>query len=164
MEHKLIPFVDLRIRIPVLMVLLLPVALSSGLGMLWRVLACFMPLVLSGTYRVTQIRGEWLQTCLYLGFVPVKRHRCKLAAVVSIGTKFGGSQPGFWTFILFGPIQWIFSWIFDFLIPAIGGPYELWVETAKGREFPVWQGVLQQYFEKNLALLRNQTGAEIRPR
>ena len=66
--------------------------------------------------------------------------------------------------MFFGPIQWIFGWIFDFLIPAIGGPYELWLETGKGREFIVWQGFSQQHFEKNLQLLLNQTGAEIKPR
>ena len=63
---------------------------------------------------------------------------------------------------MLGPIQWIFGWIFDFLIPAIGGPFEIWVETAKGREFIVWQGFAQQHFEKNVDLLCHQSGAEIK--
>lgn len=160
----MIPPVDLRIRLPVLALLLIPVMLAPRLSLVWRVLACIMPLALAGTFRVTRIRGEWLQTCLYLGFVPVRRHRCKRAGVMSIGTKYGGSEPGMGTFLMLGPVQWIFGWIFDYLIPAIGGPYELWVETARGREFIVWQGFNQFYFEKNLELLRNQTGGEIRPR
>ena len=164
MDHQLTPPVDMRIRIPLLIVLLLPVVLAPRLGMVWRVLACFMPLMLSGTYRLSCIRGDWMTTTLYLGFVPVRRQKCRLAAVMSIGTKYGGSEPGVWTFVLFGPIQYFFGYIFDFLIPAIGGPYELWLETAKGREIVVWQGFSQQHFEKNLELLRNQTGAEIRPR
>lgn len=97
-----------------------------------------------------------------MGFVPVQTHKCKLAAVVYIGTKYGGDEPGVGTFVLFGPVQYFFGYIFDFLIPAMGGPYELWLETAKGREFIVWQGFNQEYFEKNLELLRNQTGAEIK--
>lgn len=164
MELKLTPPVDLRVRLLVLAVLLIPVMLAPRLTIFWRVVACFMPLMLAGTYRVTRIRGNWLETCLYLGFAPVRRHRCKLAGVMNVGTKYGGSAPGYWTFILFGPIQWFFGWIFDFLVPAIGGPYELWMETAKGREFVVWQGFSQQHFEKNLDLLQNQTGAGVRPR
>ena len=164
MELRLIPPVDFRIRIPILIVLLLPVVLAPNLGLGWRLLACFMPLALSGTFRITRFKGEWLHTCLYLGFVPVRRHKCKLAAIVHIGTKYGGSEPGMWTYILFGPVQWIFSWIFDYLIPAIGGPFELWVETARGREFIVWQGFHQGNFEQNLDLLRNQSGGEIRAR
>lgn len=164
MEHRLIPPVDLRVRIPMLIVLLIPVALAPRLSPVWRVLACFMPLMLSGTYRVSCIKGDWLETRLFLGFVPVRKNRCKLRTVMNIGTKYGGSEPGVWTFMLFGPIQFIFGYLFDFMIPAIGGPYELWLETAKGREFIVWQGFSQQYFESNLELLRNQTGADIRPR
>jgi hypothetical protein len=164
MDLKLSPPVDLRIRIALLVALLIPVALAPRLSIVWRVLACVMPLMLSGTYRVSIIRGDWMTTTLYLGFFPVRRHKCKLAAVVSVGAKYGGSEPGVWTFVLFGPIQYFFGYIFDFLIPAIGGPYELWLETAKGREFIVWQGCSQHHFEKNLELLRNQTGAELRPR
>ncbi len=164
MDHKLTPPVDLRIRVVVLIVLLIPVALAPRLSLVWRLLACFMPLMLTGTFRVSRIKGNWMETCLYLGFVPARRQRCKLAGVVSIGTKYGGSEPGVWTFVMFGPIQYFFGWIFDFLIPAIGGPYELWLETAKGREIVVWQGYSQQHFEQNLQLLQNQTGAELKSR
>ena len=65
---------------------------------------------------------------------------------------------------MFGPIMWVFSWIFDYLIPALGGPYEIWLETAKGREILAWNGYNQQHFESNVELLRNQTGAELRSR
>jgi hypothetical protein len=163
MDHKLTPPVDMRIRIAVLVVMLLPIFFASRLSLFGRVMACLMPVVLAGTYRISRIRGDWMDSRLYLGFVPVRRVRCKLAGVIAIGTKYGGSSPGFMTYIFFGPIQWICGWIFDFLIPAIGGPYELWLETARGREFVVWQGYSQQHFEKNLELLRNQTGADIKP-
>ena len=164
LSQTLSPKVDFRVRIPVLITLLIPVGLASQLSPFWRTVACVMPLMLTGTFRISRIRGEWMDSRLYLGFVPVWQQRCKLQGVMAIGTRYGGSEPGYWTFILFGPIQWISGWIFDYLVPAIGGPYELWLETAKGREFIVWQGHNQQHFEKNLELLRNQTGAEIRPR
>jgi hypothetical protein len=164
LQHQLTPPVDLRIRVAVLVVLLIPVYFAPDLSLKWRVLACFMPMVLSGTFRISTIRGDWLTTRLFLGFVRVRRHKCKLAAVAHVATKYGGSAPGFGTYILFGPIQWLMGYVFDFLIPAIGGPYELWLETSKGREFIVWQGFSQHHFEKNLELLQNQTGATIRPK
>jgi hypothetical protein len=162
MDHQLSPPVDLRLRIPLLCLLLVPIAFAR-LSPFWRVVACIMPLALSGTYRISKVRGEWLETRLSMCFIPVIKHKCKAASVVFIGTKYGGSEPGIWTFVLFGPIQYFFGYLFDFLIPAIGGPYELWLETAKGREFIFWQGFSQDHFEKNLELLRNQTGADIKP-
>lgn len=164
MEHQLTPVVDLRIRLALLGVLLIPVMLATRLSPLWRMLACILPVMLSGTFRRTIIRGEWLTSRLVLGFVPLQRTRCRTTAVVHIGTKYGGSEPGFGTFLLLGPIQYCFCLLFDFLIPALGGPYELWLETAKGREFIVWQGFSHHHFEKNLELLQNQTGASIRPK
>ena len=163
MVFQLTPPADLRIRLPLLVVLLVPVFFSS-MSMTFRLLACVMPTMLAGTFRISSIRGEWLTTRLYLGFIPVLRHKCRLTAVEHVGTKYGGSSPGFGTFMLFGPIQYMFGYVFDFLIPAIGGPFELWLETAKGREFIVWQGYSQYHFEKNLALLQNQTGASVRPK
>jgi hypothetical protein len=164
MNHHLTPPVDMRIRVAALVVLLIPVFLAPRLSLVWRALACFMPLVLTGTFRTSKIDGDWFDTRFFLGYVPVIHHRCKLRGVIYIGTKYGESGTGWGTFMLFGPVQWIFGLIFDFLVPAIGGPYELWVETAKGREIVAWQGYSQHHFQKNLELLCNQTGAEIRSR
>ena len=161
---QLKPPVNWQIRIPILIVLLLPVFIAPGLSGIARVLACVMPLMLCGTFRITRVSDGWLRSRLFMGFIPVLTRKCKLAAVVYIGTKYGGDEPGVGTFVLFGPIQYFFGYIFDFLIPAMGGPYELSLETAKGREFIVWQGFNQEYFEKNLELLQNQTGAELKPK
>lgn len=163
MDHALTPAVNLKVRIPILCLLLLPIAFTN-LSPIWRVFACFMPLALSGTFRVAKVRGDVLETQLFMCFIPVGYHKCKSRSVVAIGTKYGGSEPGCATLILFGPLQFIMGYIFDFLIPAIGGPYELWLETAKGKEFIFWQGFSQDHFEKNLELLRNQTGADVKPR
>ena len=84
--------------------------------------------------------------------------------MITIHTKYKTAQTGWGTFILLGPVMWVFSLVFDYLIPALGGPYEIWLETAKGREILAWNGYNQQHFESNLELLHNQTGAEIRAR
>jgi len=65
MELKLTPPVDLRVRLLVLAVLLIPVMLAPRLTMFWRVAACFMPLMLAGTYRVTRIHG-WKRACTWV--------------------------------------------------------------------------------------------------
>jgi len=100
MEHQLTPPVDLRIRACVLALLLLPVFLAPRLSLIWRILACVMPLALSGTFRISSIKGEWFTTRMYFGFVPVVRHKCKLKAVEHVGTKYVGAGPGMGTFIL----------------------------------------------------------------
>jgi hypothetical protein len=32
----------------------------------------------------------------------------------------------------------VFGWIFEFLVPALGGPYQIHLITAKGRELVAW--------------------------
>jgi len=164
MDRQLCPELNLRLRLIILAVMLIPVLLAWRIGIVWQMLSCVMPLMLTGTYRVSRITGERFNTQFFLGFVPLAKAKCNLPAVVFIHTKYQASQTGWGTFLMFGPVMWLFSWVFDFLIPALGGPYEIWLETAKGREILAWNGYNQQHFESNVELLRNQTGAEIRSR
>jgi hypothetical protein len=162
MDRELWPELNLRMRWIALGVLLIPALPSLRLGLVWTLLSCIMPLMLTGTYRVSRIKGDKFSTQFFLGFVPLSRAKCNLPAVVYIHTKYRQHQTGWGTFMLFGPVMWMISWVFDYLIPALGGPYEIWLETAKGREILAWNGYNQEHFESNLELLRNQTGAEIR--
>jgi hypothetical protein len=163
MERQLVPELKLGYRLAALGVLLVPVAFAWRLGIAVQLLACVVPLVLTGTYRVSTLKGDAFATRFHMAFVPLSRSRCNLRGVVDIHTTYQ-SQFGWWTLILFGPLQWVFGKLFDFLIPAIGGPYEIWLETAKGREILAWNGFNQQHFEKNLELLRTRTGAEVHVR
>ena len=153
MERQLLPVLNLRKRLIVLGVLLIPVLLAYRMGFVWMLLSCFLPVMLTGTYRVSQIVGESFDTRLVLGFVPLVHKKCRLPGVVYIHTTF---KPTHWI--------WVISLVFNYLVPALGGPYEIWLETAKGREILAWNGYNQQHFESNLELLHNQTGAEIRAR
>ena len=165
MERQLLPVLNLRMRLIVLGVLLLPLLLLAWqIGIVWLLLSSIMPLMLTGTYRLSRIVGESFDTRFHLAFVPLRRCRCRLPGVVYIHTTYKTAQTGWGTFLLFGPVMWVFSLVFDYLIPALGGPYEIWLETAKGREILAWNGYNQQHFEANLELLHNQTGAEIRAR
>ena len=164
MERQLVPELNLKLRLIVLGVLLIPVLMAYRIGIVWQLLSCVMPLMLTGTFRVSRVVGESFDTRFHLAFVPLSHCRCKLPGVVTIHTTYKTAQTGWGTFILLGPVMWVFSLVFDYLIPALGGPYEIWLETAKGREILAWNGYNQQHFESNLELLHNQTGAEIRAR
>ena len=129
-----------------------------------RILACGLPAALAGTYRVSTVEGDKFRTQFFFAFVPLKPQKCNLPAVIYVETKYNASGPGFWTFLLFGPMQVVFSYVFDLLIPALGGAFEIWLITAKGREIAAWQGMNQAHFDANVELLAARSGAEIRGR
>ena len=117
-----------------------------------------------GTYRISTVAGDKFRTQLYFAFFPLKAQKCNLPGVIYIETKYNMTGPGLGTFLMLGPLQFVFGYIFDLLIPAFGGAYEIWLITAKGREIAAWQGFNQKHFEDNVALLAAQSGAEVRGR
>jgi len=150
------------VRAVVLIVLLIPIFIASRFSMLERLMSCFVPLMLTGTYRISTIRGGKFATRFYLAFYPVVTGRCKLQSVVALNVKYGHVGSGMGTLLLFGPAQMIFGRIFDFLMPAIGGPYQIHLVTAKGRELVAWQGFSDSKFESTLDMLIRMTNAEVR--
>lgn len=150
------------VRIALLVLMLLPVVFAQKLDLPKRLLACFIPVMLTGTFRTSAIRGDRFTTRFYLVFIPVVSDSCDLRGVTFINVKFGWNGPGAWTFLLFGPVQWAFGWLFEFLIPAIGGPYEIHLVTAKGRELVAWRGFVDSNFKSTLDMLVRLTGAEVR--
>ena len=129
-----------------------------------KALFCIVPLVLMGTYRTATIDGDKFRSQLVVGFVPLKPIKCNLPAVLYIETKYNDVGEGAETFMALKPIKAVFSTIMDLMIPLMGGAYEIWLVTAKGREIVAWQGFNQKLFEENVALLTARTGAELRGR
>jgi hypothetical protein len=165
METKLQPEVNLQSRYWALALIILFFMLMPYLGPWWaRALGCILPGILTGTYRVSTIEGDKFRSQLYFGFLPLKPQKCNLPGVIYIETKYNAVGPGVGTFLFFGPLQFLFGFIFDLLIPAFGGAFEIWLITAKGREIPAWQGFNQEQFEANVALLVSRSGAELRGR
>ncbi|HEV3303802.1 MAG TPA: hypothetical protein VG055_29380 [Planctomycetaceae bacterium] len=161
-DEEILLGVRLRIRIVVLVLLLVPVVLASGRGLPQRLMACIVPLILTGTYRTSKIRGDRFTTRFHLAFVPVTSHRCNLRGVTFINAKYGHEGSGWGTVVLFGPLQALFGRLFDFLMPSIGGPYQIHLVTAKGRELVAWQGSKEPQFRSMLDLLLGLTRAELR--
>lgn len=163
MEVMLKPTPNLTPRYWVVGFLMLPLLISPTPWWL-KLIGAIVPIVLSGTYRISTIEGDKFRTQLFLGFVPLKPQKCNLPAVLYIETKYNALGAGFGTLLLLGPLQYVFSTIFDMLIPALGGAYEIWLITAKGREIVAWQGFNQKLFEENVELLTSRSGAELRGR
>jgi hypothetical protein len=154
--------VRLPLRIVVLVLLLVPIVLAPSRGLPQRLMACIVPLILTGTYRTSKIRGDRFTTRFHLAFVPVTSHRCNLRGVTIINAKYGHEGSGWGTVVLFGPLQALFGRLFDFLMPSIGGPYQIHLVTAKGGELTAWQGHAEPQFRSMLDLLLGLTHAELR--
>ena len=164
MEVILQSATNLRQRCWILGVMLLPIFFVPHLTWWLRLLACVVTLMLTGTYRIASVNGDKFRTQLFFAFMPLKPEKCNLPGVVYVETKYNAGGPGIATFLMFGPVQVIFGLLFDMLIPALGGAYEIWLITAKGREIIAWQGFNQKHFEENLALLAARSGGEVRGR
>ncbi len=164
METVLPPEIKLPPRYWALAVMLLPILLFPYIPWWIRVLACFLPTALSGTYRVSTVNGDKFRTQPYFAFMPLKPEKCNLPSVVYVETKYNAGGSGIPAFLMSGPLKVVFGLLFEMLIPAIGGAYEIWLVTAKGREINAWQGLSQQHFEENLALLAARSGGEVRGR
>jgi hypothetical protein len=151
------------VRVVVLVLLLIPLYFATRLSVPQRLFACVTPLILAGTFRTSSIRGDRFRTSFHIGFFPVSTQRCNFRGVSSINVKYGWDSPGLGTFLLFGSNQVVFGWLLDFLMPSVGGPYQIQLTTAKGRELMAWQGFAESRFRNTLDLLTRMTNAEVRP-
>jgi hypothetical protein len=164
MDVELMPRTNVVARVIILILLLIPVWVIPGWPLQVRLGSMVLPLIFTGTFRISRIIETKFETRFFFAFFPISEQKCKLSTVGYIETVYGADQPGLWTFIMFGPLQIVMTWVFDFLIPALGGPFEIWLVTAKGKEVKAWQGYNQAYFDKNLKTLQTHTDAELRAR
>jgi hypothetical protein len=152
----------LGVRVVVFAILILPIFLFSHLDWDGRLLSCITPLLLAGTFRTSTIRGDRFHGRFYIGFVPVSRQQCNLRGVTAINVKYGWQGPGIGTYLLFGVWQVMLGWLLDLIIPSVGGPYQIELATAKGRQMMAWQGFAESHFRKTLDLLTRLTNAEVK--
>lgn len=164
MEVVLPPQVKLVPRYCLLALLLLPIVFVPHFSIWLRLVACIVPLAVTGTYRVSSINGDKFRSKLFFAFLPIKEEKCNLPAVVYVETKYSAWGLSSGMMFIFAPVIFILGFIFDLLMPALGGAYEIWLVTAKGKEIVAWQGFDQTQFDENLALLASRTGAEVRGR
>src|SRR5262245_25695266 len=129
MIRELEPANKLNVRLVILAVMLVPLVVVPGIPLWSRILGCIMPLIFTGTYRISKIIETRFETRFHFAFIPFPLQKCKLATVGTIETTYANTQPGLWTIIIFGPLQFVCGWIFDYLLPSLGGPLEIWLVT-----------------------------------
>ena len=155
--RRMIPEANLGFRIGLFAVLVLLIAISPGpwTRKIWGVLLfAFM----TGSFRKSFIEFEVIYIQLTVCFIPLKQKRYKLRRFKRIEIKLE-EQAGWWTFFLFGPIQWAWCRFLDFAIPWFGGTYQLWLGSGE-KKILVWQGCSDDDYEHNLKQLQTATGLE----
>jgi hypothetical protein len=155
--RRMIPQANLAFRAAVFGGLVCLIAISPGpwTRKFWGVLLFAF---LTGSFRKSFIEFETLYVQLTVCFIPLKQKRYKLKRFKRIEIRLE-EQAGWWTFFLFGPIQWVWCRFLDFAIPWFGGTYQLWLGSGK-KQVLVWQGCSDEDYEHNLKQLQSATGLE----
>lgn len=164
MEVILKPEVNFRSRYWALGIMLLLILCVSHAPWWLRLVGCVVPVTLTGTYRISSVDGDKFRSQFYFAFMPLKPQKCNLPGVLYVETKYNSTGFVLESLPLLRPLRFIFITIFDLLIPALGGAFEIWLVTAKGREIVAWQGFDEKHFEENVELLQARSGAEVRGR
>lgn len=121
---------------------------------------CASMAFLLGSYRVARVREGSFERRMVLLFVPLKTKRWPLDRFTEIETVWQDGIHVGWA-LLIGPGLWIFWRLFDWIIPWMGGSYQLRLRH-KGRRVLVWQGNSETVFQENLAILEGITALPVR--
>lgn len=127
---------------------------------IWVLSAAF----LLGSFRVAKIRGGQFERRMIFMFIPLKLKRWPMERFVDIETRFGdpGAMGAQLVFSIFNIFFVLWAWLFDRLIPWLGGNFQLRLKLVKGGRVLVWQGNSEATFQKNLATLEAVTKLRVR--
>ena len=164
MEVLLQPVAKPKNRVLVLGIVMLALLFVPYLFWWVRIALMIPALIMAGTYRNSSIKDDKFHSQFFFAFIPLKPQKCNLPGVMYIETKYNavGYVPN--ALPVLGPLQYLMGTFLDLMAPTLGGAYEIWIVTAKGREIAAWQGISQQHFDDNVALLKANTQAELRGR
>jgi hypothetical protein len=159
METLLHPFPRLWLRLSVFAALVAFVSIGhaswvSKLGFVFW-MAFFL-----GSFRIARLRDGFFERRMVFMFVPLKRKRWHLERFTQIETVWHESLHIGWA-LLIGPALWLWSHFFDWVIPWMGGNFQLRLRHVKGGPVLVWQGNSEANFEANLKILESNTALPI---
>jgi hypothetical protein len=157
-ERWFVPKMNLRFRVICCSVLLALLAISPG-GLFAKSIGQLLITFMTGSFRRSFIDAEIAHVQMTVCFIPLKINRYRLKRFYQIEIML--EEPaGWWTFFLFGPIQWLWFRMLDFAIPWLGGMYQIWI--ARGdKKVMLWQGGFDEDYEQNLEMLKSITGYEV---
>jgi hypothetical protein len=114
---------------------------------------------LLGTFREAWIGEGRFMRRMSFAFVPGRVRSWPLERFVEIEAKWTGGVGIEWS-LLMGACNWMPWRTFDWLLPWLGGEYELRLRGAKLRVL-VWQGNSDANFKANLQALEAATGLTV---
>ena len=118
---------------------------------------------LFGSFRMARINGDQFERRFVLMFVPQPWKRWPMERFVAIETRYA-DESAISTILPIVVLNiWLIVWsaAFDWLIPWLGGGYELRLRSVKGGHVLVWKGNSDANFQANLVLLETATGLPI---
>ena len=98
---------------------------------------------LLGTFPRLRIDTEYFQREWFVAFLPVYGRRIRLDKLVQIETDVEtrlGAEVGVVLAVFVGAWNVLMIWLFDWVIPWLGGDYKLWLRTKSDRRILAWQG------------------------
>jgi len=157
-QRWLIPQPKLKPRAMICAVLLVLLALSPG-SLSGKFVGLLMIAFLTGSFRRSYLDAEIAHVQMVVCFIPMKMKRYRLKRFHEIEIML--EEPaGWWSFFLFGPIQWLWFRALDFAIPWLGGLYQIWL-ARPDKKVLIWQGCFDEDFEQNLEMLKSTTGYDV---
>jgi hypothetical protein len=157
-QRWFVPTINLRNRIIICLVLLFLLAISPG-ALIGKLMGLLTITFMTGSFRRTYIDAEIAHVQMTVCFIPLKMNRYRLKRFYQIEIML--EEPaGWWTFFLFGPIQWLWFRFLNFAIPWLGGVYQIWL-SREGKKVMLWQGSFDEDYEQNLEMLKSMTGYEV---
>ncbi|HLJ12563.1 MAG TPA: hypothetical protein VKU82_15320 [Planctomycetaceae bacterium] len=128
---------------------------GSKLGF-WLAMAFFL-----GSYRLARLRDGFFERQMVVLFIPLKRKRWQIERFTQIETMWTQKMQVGWSLVI-GAVLWIWWRLFDWILPWLGGQYELRLRHEKGGPVLVWQGNSEANFQANLEALERNTGLPVR--
>jgi len=154
---KPIPRVWLRVS---LLAVVSAIGWMSGIAWWGKLFGLVFWTFVFGTFPVAGIREGRFRKRYVIAFVSLRTRSWLLERCTRIEVNLA-QQTSFWSFILFGFVNYVFFLVFDWLFPWFGGNCRIYLRRAKGGRILVWQGNSDTEFQSNLRHLERVTGLPV---
>lgn len=153
------PLPKLGLRAVILVVLLIPILLSSGFWLVKLFLTVLMAFLVGTVWR-SDVREARIERQLFLAFVPLRTKRWSLDKFqrIEIVTRPPTSVVAV---VGIGVVWWLMWRAFDWLFPWLEATYQLHLRGKTGKRVLAWQGNSEADFDANMERLIEVTGLPV---
>jgi hypothetical protein len=111
-----------------------------------------------GTFPRPQINAKCFRKQWFVAFVPIYLSDARTADLVQIESGLDDRLDGHGELgsLMMRIVRLVyFGWLWDWLIPWLGGDYQLWLRTVSDDRILAWQGNGEGNFQQNLKILED---------